>query len=90
MDTVFLDGKDLTSEEKAHQILKEKLELPDYYGENLNALWDCLTGWINLPLKIVWKDFDYSKNQLGEFAEELLQLFYEAKEEMEGFGIEIV
>ena len=88
MDIVILDGKDLVSEEKTHHILKDKLELPDYYGENLNALWDCLTGWVNLPLKIIWNDFDYSKSQLGDFADELLSLFNEAKEEIEGFEIE--
>lgn len=25
-----------------HAILKEKFGLPDYYGENWDALWDCL------------------------------------------------
>ena len=26
-----------------HRILKETLGFPDYYGENLDALYDCLT-----------------------------------------------
>lgn len=89
MDIVILEGKELINEEKTHLILKEKLELPDYYGENLNALWDCLTGWVSLPLKVVWNDFEYSKNHLGIFADELLQLFHEAKDEIEGFEIKI-
>ena len=88
MGVVFLEGKELSSEAKTHEILKEKLELPAYYGENLNALWDCLTGLVSLPLKIVWADFDFSKQQLGDFADELLQLFLEAKDELEGFEIE--
>lgn len=89
MDVVFLEGKELTSEAKTHEVLKEKLELPDYYGENLNALWDCLTGWVSLPLKVVWNNFDFSKKQLGNFADELLQLFLEAKDEIDGFEIEV-
>ena len=28
-----------------HRELKIKFELPDYYGENWDALWDCLDGW---------------------------------------------
>lgn len=88
MNVVFLAGKELSSEAKTHEVLKEKLELPDYYGENLNALWDCLTGWVSMPLKVVWTDFDLSKKQLGDFADELLQLFLEAKDEIDGFEIE--
>ena len=26
-----------------HEVLKRDLEFPDYYGGNLDALWDCLT-----------------------------------------------
>lgn len=89
MNIVILEGKDFKSKEKVNQILKNKLELPEYYGENLDALWDCLTGWVRLPLKIVWNDYEYSKKQLGDFADELLKLFLEAKDEIEGFEIEI-
>lgn len=27
-----------------HKTLKTEFELPDYYGENWDALWDCLDG----------------------------------------------
>ncbi|GAA0741794.1 barstar family protein [Clostridium oceanicum] len=65
MQIVILDGKEMINEIKTHQILKEKLDLPYYYGENFSALWDCLTGWISLPLTIIWNDFEDSKKQLG-------------------------
>ena len=88
MNVIFLEGKELSSVSKTHEILQAKLDLPNYYGDNLNALWDCLTGWISLPLKVVWTDFFYSKEQLGDFADELLQLFLEAQDEIDGFKIE--
>ena len=28
---------------QVHKLLKEKLGLPEYYGENWDALWDCLS-----------------------------------------------
>ena len=42
MDRI-LEGKKLQSAQEAHLYLKESLELPEYYGENLDALYDCLT-----------------------------------------------
>jgi len=37
-----LDASRMTDKETAHAYLKEVLELPDYYGNNLDALHDCL------------------------------------------------
>ena len=36
-----LDGKLI--KEEGHDYLMEALNLPDYYGKNLDALYDCLT-----------------------------------------------
>lgn len=55
MEFIKLDGRQFTSEEIFHKALKEKLDLPHYYGENANALWDCLTAWVILPLTIEWE-----------------------------------
>lgn len=41
MKHIILDGKII--KEKKHDYLKEILEFPDYYGRNLDALYDCLT-----------------------------------------------
>ncbi|PEM44303.1 hypothetical protein CN636_12985 [Bacillus toyonensis] len=41
METIQLDGRKFTSKEIIHKILKNKLDLPNYYEENADALWDC-------------------------------------------------
>lgn len=41
MISMEIDGKLI--KEKGHDYLKEVLNFPDYYGKNLDALYDCLT-----------------------------------------------
>ena len=40
---VILDASKMVSRQEAHRYLKEQLAFPDYYGKNLDALYDCLT-----------------------------------------------
>ena len=39
---IILNGNNMTGRAEAHAELKRKLDLPDYYGANLDALNDCL------------------------------------------------
>lgn len=43
MKKVILDCEKLLQRKQAHLYLAEMLGLPDYYGKNLDALYDCLT-----------------------------------------------
>lgn len=43
MKNVILDCEKLLHRKQAHQYLAQMLEFPDYYGKNLDALFDCLT-----------------------------------------------
>lgn len=42
MREIILDGRFMTDKKSVHQYLAEQLEFPDYYGNNLDALYDCL------------------------------------------------
>ena len=39
----FIDCEKLCGRRAAHRYLAETLEFPEYYGNNLDALFDCLT-----------------------------------------------
>ena len=54
MNEVVLYGEEM--KENPHEYIKEKLDFPDYYGENLDALFDCLTEMDNKI--IIIKDSD--------------------------------
>ena len=40
---VILNCEYLTEREQAHEYLAKMLSFPEYYGKNLDALYDCLT-----------------------------------------------
>ena len=86
MKQVTLKGEKIRSVSDLHKELKEQLELPDYYGENLDALWDCLTGWVGMPLLIEWKNVEKSRIYLGDQAEAYLQLFAKPKKHWTAFS----
>jgi ribonuclease inhibitor len=41
--------------------MREKLELPDYFGNNLDALYDVLTGYLELPLLFYFNNMKEEK-----------------------------
>ncbi|MBR5743347.1 MAG: barstar family protein, partial [Clostridia bacterium] len=43
MKTVILDAAKLDGMRGVHEIFRDTLGFPDYYGYNLDALYDCLT-----------------------------------------------
>ncbi|CCU59153.1 hypothetical protein EH11_01675 [Bacillus subtilis] len=79
----MIDGRDFENIEVLHDVLKDKLDFPNYYGRNLDALWDCLTGWVDLPLTLVLINFEFSKKFLGSYADDVLEVLLEAQEELE-------
>ena len=42
MRRIIIDAGDMRDMESLHLVMKEALNLPDHYGRNLDALWDCL------------------------------------------------
>ena len=68
-----------------HNEIKEKLELPEWYGNNLDALWDMLTGFIETPIKIsaIFKPkYEYAED-LRESVLKIIETFKEASQEDE-------
>ena len=48
-----LDFKGINTKEELHQLLKEELNFPDYYGANLDALYDVLTDMKDIEIEII-------------------------------------
>ena len=63
-----------------HEVLKRDLDFPDYYGGNLDALWDCLTD--QLLSGITYIEFCNTKQLSVNFSKEwkqIVEIFKETK-----------
>lgn len=58
---------------------KQQFDFPDYFGNNLDALWDCITGDVTLPVEISF--INLKPSQLEQF-DDIINLFEEAQGEM--------
>lgn len=76
MEIIRLEGREMTDRKETHAYLKKKLHLPEYYGNNLDALWDCLTTDFSGKMIILNNPILVQK-QLGDYGESLLRLFKE-------------
>ncbi|MBK5251305.1 MAG: barstar family protein [Peptostreptococcaceae bacterium] len=82
MEEIRLDGAEMTDRAAVHAYLKIKLDLPDYYGNNLDALWDCLSTDF-FPKRIIISNADAMVDNLGGYGEAIINVFREAYEENE-------
>ena len=74
-----LNGRRMDTREHAHAHLSRRLHLPDYYGNNLDALSDCL-GEIAEPTRILLRNAACLREQLGGYGERMLAVFADAAE----------
>ena len=48
----LLDALCMQTRGEAHAYLKEKLQLPEYYGNNLDALYDCVSERKDMEIEV--------------------------------------
>jgi ribonuclease inhibitor len=88
MQEIVLNGDKMLDKASTHAYLKRKLALPTHYGENLDALWDCLSTDLSLKRIIIYKP-DAMIANLGTYGESIIELFVEVSEENEFILFEI-
>lgn len=81
--TIYIDFTNIGDYEDFYTELKSKITLPDYFGDNLDALSDVISGELELPLHIEFVNM--SVDQL-EIFEDLLETLEDAEDEVEGFS----
>ena len=72
------------TKEQLHEYLQEKLEFPDYYGRNLDALYECLTDICEptaIGLFFSYTDYDEEDHDLVSYLEKVKIVFLDAEED---------
>ena len=79
---VYIDFLEIGDYEDFYAQLKEKLSLPEHFGDNLDALFDVITGELEMPLHLEFVNM--SVEQL-EIFEDLLTTLEDAEDEVQDF-----
>ena len=83
MNTVYIDFVEIGDDQDFYEQLKTKLVLPENFGDNLDALYDSITGFVALPLHLEFVNMSVS--HLDDF-EDLLTTLEDAEDEIDDFS----
>ena len=89
MDAVTIDFSNAKTIHQIEDIISNALDFPDWYGRNLSALWDLLTGYI-APYEIYIKGANTVRKDLAKQVEKMIQIFLEAEEKYNYIEVKII
>lgn len=87
----ILDFSDCEYLGEIHKIIQSQLDLPDWYGSNLDALWDALTGIMYVPvnIQIIYKPKNKASLALKDEVIKIIEVFKEAVLEYNEFKLTV-
>ena len=80
MKEIIIDCGTVESKADFHAALATKLSFPAYYGNNLDALYDCLTE-IGQDTCLTLTDWHHLEYRLGDYSGKAVYVFHCATEE---------
>lgn len=83
MKNITINFSDVTSKDDIHNLLSQALELPEYYGRNLDALYDCLSDICSgNRTAITLTGFDKVPEELSSYTNSLVSIFTRVSKEL--------
>ena len=75
LEKIFIDLRWVNSTNQLHEVLKIRLDFPDFYGMNWDAFWDAVSGLVELPKNIVFVGWSHIEDVLSNDATQLRSSF---------------
>ncbi len=89
MNRFVLDFTEVHSLQELHQCFQKVFDLPEYYGHNMDALWDCLSCCYDKNTTIVLKNISALPKEMSPSVDIILELFRDLHDE-DGVIIEMI
>lgn len=89
MKTVVLDGNTVTRIEEIYDLLAQELAFPDWFGRNLDALYDCLTD-VSEDVRIEIAGKDSLAFTLGWRGDVLFRLLFDAADQNRHLSVSVL
>lgn len=80
MMKLIIDGCKVGSKAQLHELIADELKFPEWYGGNLDALFDCLTD-VREETEIELVNEEILREKLGSYADALKKVLERACEE---------
>ena len=89
MTNLKLDFSKVTYFNDIHRIIKEAFDFPDFYGENLDALWDCMRDYCEYELHVLVIGIKHFPDEWKEYMDKIFDIFNDVHNEYRNFTYEI-
>lgn len=81
-----IEGKSINTEADFHAAIAEIFDLAAFYGRNLDALWDVMTGDVERPITLVWKNSKVSQAALGKIFDAIVDILRRVEQQDSALG----
>ncbi len=83
-----IDGRRVFSLDLFYDEIARQFDFPDYFGRNLDALYDVLSTDLEGPLEVVWQDSVVSSAAMGNEFQRLRDVLESVASERDDFTVD--
>ncbi|WP_340014400.1 barstar family protein [Paenibacillus sp. FSL K6-1318] len=89
-EEVIIDVTNINSSPQLHQLLRNNLGFPEFYGMNWDAFWDAITGLVEMPQKLILVGWKFVEDHIPQDAARMKELLNRLNEKHPTWTCEVV